>query len=94
MSSRAHTIDQAAAALSLAPFRDDAAWMGALKPLAEATGSTHGQFMGWNGFSGTPFNLTSNLSDEGAVIQRTWESCGGLEPQRNPIVSVSARGCW
>lgn len=73
-----------------APFQPGD-WAEALGLLAEATGSSHGQLIGWNGPYGTPFNLITNLSDDDAEIVSEWETGGGADPAQNPMVRRGLR---
>lgn len=82
---RAALLDEMSTTLLAAPFQPDA-WMGALGLLAEATGSSHGELIGWNGPYSVPFNLISDLPDDAAELVAAWERDGGADPLQNPIV--------
>jgi DNA-binding CsgD family transcriptional regulator len=73
----------------LAPFTNE--WMRPLELLADATGSSHGELIGWKRPNKTPFKLISNLSDSSAKLIREWEEQEGADPAQNPIIERGVR---
>lgn len=65
---------------------DGSEWLGALRALAEVTGSSHGQLIGIGGPSVIPFNWVSDLSTR--AIEEFVHIEGG-DPMINPRVAVA-----
>uniref|UniRef100_Q07I18 Transcriptional regulator, LuxR family n=1 Tax=Rhodopseudomonas palustris (strain BisA53) TaxID=316055 RepID=Q07I18_RHOP5 len=74
-------------ALQVAPYQP-AEWMTALRMVAQATNSTHGEMVCWTKPKKTPLRLISNLSDEQAKLIQDWEIQVGADPSINPIVAA------
>jgi len=82
---RAELLDAISARLLEAPFRQEA-WLSALSLLAEATGSSHGELIGWNGPYSAPINMITDFSDDKIALVAEWEQGGGADPAQNPII--------
>jgi DNA-binding CsgD family transcriptional regulator/PAS domain-containing protein len=68
---------------------DPSQWLGALKGLADATGSRHGQLIGLGAAGSAPFNWINDMSEQ--AIDEFIE-IGGGDPRINPRVAASQRG--
>jgi DNA-binding CsgD family transcriptional regulator len=87
MVDREKLMAQASEKLALAPFDADQ-WIQALRCLAGATGSSHGQLAGWMPPNRIPFSLFTEEPD--GLIPR-WVEIGGSDPAFNPIVRRGAK---
>jgi DNA-binding CsgD family transcriptional regulator len=74
-----------AEAFARAPF-EEGGWIQALGCLADATGSSRGQLIGFGGPSLVPFNIITNADES---ILQSFLEIGGTSPERNFRIAAS-----